>query len=212
MDNLSLYKGFKINLNVSRETCNDLEKYIDLLIDQNKVINLISRKNQNKDFIRERHIIDSMQAIDFVDFNCKKILDIGSGAGFPAVVLGILAKNLNKKIEINMFEKSYHKSNFLKNVSKELNLNTKIFQKNIFEETDSEEKIITARAFKSLPIILDLVDKNFKNFKNIILFMGETGEKILKDVLHGWKIDYELKKSLTNNKSFILNIKNFEKK
>ena len=136
MDNLSLYKGFKINLNVSRETCNDLEKYIDLLIDQNKVINLISRKNQNKDFIRERHIIDSMQAIDFIDFNCKKILDIGSGAGFPAVVLGILAKNLNKKIEINMFEKSYHKSNFLKNVSKELNLNTKIFQKNIFEETD----------------------------------------------------------------------------
>ena len=212
MDNLSLYKGFKINLNVSRETCNDLEKYIDLLIDQNKVINLISRKNQNKDYIRERHIIDSMQAIDFVDFNCKKILDIGSGAGFPAVVLGILAKNLNKKIEINMFEKSYHKSNFLKNVSKELNLNTKIFQKNIFEETDFEEKIITARAFKSLPIILDLVDKNFKNFKNIILFMGETGEKILKNVLHRWMIDYELKKSLTNNKSFILNIKNFEKK
>ena len=212
MDSLSLYKDSKINLNVSRETCNDLEKYIDLLIDQNKVINLISRKNQNKDFIRERHIIDSMQAIDFIDFNCKKILDIGSGAGFPAVVIGILAKNLNKKIEINMFEKSYHKSNFLKNVSKELNLNTKIFQKNIFEETDSGEKIITARAFKSLPIILDLVDKNFKNFKNIILFMGETGEKILKDVLYGWKIDYELKKSLTNNKSFILNIKNFEKK
>ena len=212
MDNLSLYKGFKINLNVSRETCNDLEKYIDLLIDQNKVINLISRKNQNKDYIRERHIIDSMQAVDFIDFNCKKILDIGSGAGFPAVVLSILAKNLNKKIEINMFEKSYHKSNFLKYVSKELNLNTKIFQKNIFEEIDSEEKIITARAFKSLPIILDLVDKNFKNFKNIILFMGETGEKILKDVLRGWMIDYDLKKSLTNNKSFILNIKNFEKK
>ena len=212
MDNLSLYKDFKINLNVSRETCNDLEKYIDLLIDQNKVINLISRKNQNKDFIRERHIIDSMQAIDFVDFKCKKILDMGSGAGFPALVLSIIAKNLNKKIEINMFEKSYHKSIFLKNVSKELNLNTKIFQKNIFEETDSEEKIITARAFKSLPIILDLVDKNFKNFKNIILFMGETGEKILKDVLHGWNIDYELKKSSTNNKSFILNIKNFEKK
>ena len=212
MDNFSLYKGSKINLNVSRETCNDLEKYIDLLIDQNKVINLISRKNQNKDYIRERHIIDSMQAVDFVDFNCKKILDIGSGAGFPAVVLSILAKNLNKKIEINMFEKSYHKSNFLKYVSKELNLNTKIFQKNIFEEIDSEEKIITARAFKSLPIILDLVDKNFKNFKNIILFMGETGEKILKDVLRGWMIDYDLKKSLTNNKSFILNIKNFEKK
>ena len=74
MDNLSLYKGFKINLNVSRETCNDLEKYIDLLIDQNKVINLISRKNQNKDFIRERHIIDSMQVVDFIDFNEIKSL------------------------------------------------------------------------------------------------------------------------------------------
>ena len=68
MDNLSLYKDFKINLNVSRETCNDLEKYIDLLIDQNKVINLISRKNQNKDFIRKRHIIDSMQIVDLTDF------------------------------------------------------------------------------------------------------------------------------------------------
>ena len=63
-----------------------------------------------------------------------------------------------------------------------------------------------------MPIILDLVQKNFDKYKNIILFMGKSGRKILKDSLKIWNLDYEEKKSLTSKDSFLLNIKNMKKK
>ena len=69
-----------------------------------------------------------------------------------------------------------------------------------------------SRAFKPMPVILDLVNQNFKKYKNIILFMGSTGRKILNDTLKEWDLDYEEKKSLTSDESFILNIKKIKKK
>ena len=62
------------------------------------------------------------------------------------------------------------------------------------------------------PVILDLVNQNFKKFKNLILFMGSSGRKILNDTLTDWDLDYIEKKSITNDNSFILNIKKIEKK
>jgi 16S rRNA (guanine527-N7)-methyltransferase len=193
--------------NVSRETCVYLEKFIDLVIKENKVLNLISRENENKEYIRKRHIIDSMQIIDFINLNTKKIIDFGSGSGFPSIVLAILMKSQSKELKIEMYEKSYKKCKFLEKVSKELNLNTEVFQKNIFEEKDLGEIVITSRAFKPLPVILDIVEDNYKNYKNLILFMGKSGKEILTETLKTWKIDYETKDSITSNDSFILNIK-----
>ena len=69
-----------------------------------------------------------------------------------------------------------------------------------------------SRAFKPMPIILDLVNQNFRKYKNIIFFMGESGRKILNDVLKKWDLEYEERKSLTNEDSFILNIKKIKKK
>ena len=69
-----------------------------------------------------------------------------------------------------------------------------------------------SRAFKPMPIILNLVNENFNKFKNIIFFMGNSGRKILSDALEEWDLDYEKRKSLTNDNSFILNIKNMKKK
>ena len=69
-----------------------------------------------------------------------------------------------------------------------------------------------SRAFKPMPIILDLVNENFKKFKNIIFFMGSNGREIFRNVLKDWDLDYEEKKSITNDNSFILNIKRIEKK
>ena len=197
--------------NVSRETCIDLEKYIDLIIQENNVINLISRANINKEYILKRHIIDSMQVIDFIDFNQEKIIDLGSGSGLPGIVLSILSKNNGSKIKTAMYEKSFHKANFLKQVSSNLNLNTEVLKENIFDHTDNDKAIITSRAFKPLPVVLELLNTNFKNFKNLIIFMGKTGNEILTETLKKWKLDYETKKSITSNDSFILNIKGIKK-
>ena len=212
MDDSIVEKNLKkVFPNVSRETCIDLEKYIDLIIQENNVINLISRANVNREYILKRHIIDSMQIVDFIDFNQKKIIDLGSGSGLPGIILSILSKNNGSKIKTAMYEKSFHKANFLKQVSSNLNLNTEVLKENIFDHTDNDKAIITSRAFKPLPVVLELLNTNFKNFRNLIIFMGKTGNEILTETLKKWKLDYETKKSITSNDSFILNIKGVEK-
>merc|ERR1712153_81446 len=108
---------------------------------------------------------------------------------------------------MGMYEKSHHKSNFLRKVSRKLKLNTEVIQENIFEAQNLESGTIMARAFKPLPVVLDLVYKNFVSYKNLILFMGKNGEKILKESLKSWDFDFEKKKSITNEDSFLLNIK-----
>ena len=197
--------------NVSRETCIDLEKYIELIMQENNVINLISRANLNREYILKRHIIDSMQIIDFIDFNQKKLIDLGSGSGLPGIILSIISKNNGSKIKTVMYEKSFHKANFLKKVSTNLNLNTKVLKENIFDHTDNDIAVITSRAFKPLPVVLELLNTNFKNFKNLVIFMGKTGNEILSETMKKWKLDYETKKSITSNDSFILNIKGIKK-
>ena len=213
MDNQILNSYTKIsNLNVSRETCNEFETLISMIQEKNKEINIISREMFEKEQIRERHIIDSAQIIDFVDLNCNTTCDLGSGGGLPGLIVAIFMKKIKNDMKINLYEKSYHKCIFLKEVSKKLNLNTDIIQKDIFTIKNIETGTIMSRAFKPLPVILDLVNQNFKKYKNIILFMGSSGKKILNDALREWDLDYEEKKSLTNDESFILNIKKIKKK
>ena len=212
MDNVILNSYSKIsNLNVSRETCNELESLISMIQKKNKEINIISKKMHQKDAIRERHIIDSAQIIDFVDLNCNTTCDLGTGGGMPGLIVAIVMKKLKNQMKINLYEKSYHKCIFLKEVSKKLNLNTEVIQKDIFSVKNIETGTIMSRAFKPMPVILNLVNENFNRFKNIIFFMGNTGRKILNETLKVWEMEYEEKKSLTNNDSFILNIKKIKK-
>ena len=197
---------------VSRETCNDLESLISMIQKKNEEINIISKKTTDKEAIRQRHIIDSVQIIDFVDLNCNTTCDLGSGGGMPGLIVAIAMKEKKNSMKINLYEKSYHKCIFLKEVSKKLNLNTDVIQKDIFTVKNLETGTIMSRAFKPMPIVLNLVSENFDKFKNIILFMGSNGRKILNDTLQNWDLDYEEKKSLTNDDSFILNIKKIRKK
>ena len=199
-------------LNVSRETCLDFEKFIFMILDKNKEINIVSSENANKDIIMNRHIIDSAQVIDFVDFNYNTTCDLGTGGGFPGLVTAIVAKNMKKDIKIKLFEKSYHKSSFLVEVSRKLNLNTEVIQEDIFKTPELKSGTIMARAFKPLPVVLDLVHKKFLTYKNLIIFMGKTGKKILEKTLINWELEFEEKKSISSEDSFLLNIKKIKKK
>ena len=213
MDNVILNSYSRIpNLDVSRETCNDLENLILMIQEKNREINIISKKLVEKELIRERHIVDSAQIIDFIDLNCNTTCDLGSGGGMPGLIIAIVMKNIKNNMKVNLYEKSLHKCGFLKEVSKKLNLNTEVIQKNIFTVKNIETGTIMSRAFKPMPIILNLVNHNFSKFKNIILFMGSSGRKILNDTLKEWDLDFEEKKSLTNDDSFIVNIKKIRKK
>ena len=213
MDSIILQNYSQIpNFDVSRETCNELESLIKMIQEKNREINIISKKTSQRETIRQRHIIDSAQIIDFIDLNSNTTSDLGSGGGMPGLIVAILMKKIKNSMKIKLYEKSYHKCVFLREVSKKLRLNTEIIQKDIFEIKNIETGTIMSRAFKPMPVILDLVHKNFKKYKNLVLFMGESGRKILNDSLKNWNLDYEEKKSLTSENSFLLSIKKMERK
>ena len=197
-------------LNVSRETFTDLDKFCQIIIDKNREINLISKQSEST--AKERHIIDSAQIIDLIDLNRPICTDIGSGSGLPGIVLAIIMKHKKSDMKFFLYEKSFHKSNFLKEVSKKFNLNVEVLQKDIFEEENLCSDIIVARAFKPLPVILDLIHNNFKSFKEVIIFLGKNGKEILREVMSKWKFELEQKKSITSDESIIIKIKNLEKK
>ena len=205
-------KNTAINIsNVSRETLKELDDYGKSIISKNKDMNLISTSTEKS--INSRHILDSAQTIDFIDnIEINTCTDLGSGAGLPGIVLAILMKHKKPQFKVIFYEKSYHKSKFLVDMSKKFKLNTKVYQKNIFEEKNLSTDVIIARAFKPLPIIFEIAEKNFKNFKFIILFLGKSGKKILKETLKYWEFDYEEKKSITNDESTVIKIYNLKKK
>ncbi len=196
---------------VSRETLDELSKYSLSILKKNKEINLISRSTEKS--IKSRHIEDSAQIIDFIDKDDISVCtDLGSGAGLPGIVLAILMKSKKPQFKVILYEKSYHKSNFLKEISKKFNLNTEINQKNIFDQKNLQTDIIISRAFKPLPVIFEIALKNFKKFKYIILFLGKSGKEILKEATNKWKFDHEERKSLTNKDSLVIKISNLKKK
>ena len=200
------------SLNVSRETFLDFEIFLSMILEKNKKINIISQENAKNEVVRTRHIIDSAQIIDFVDFNQNTTIDLGSGGGMPGIVIAIILKNMKKDMKVHLYEKSYHKSLFLKNVSRKLQLNTEIFRENIFNLKKIETGTIMSRAFKPMPVILDLVYENFLRYTNLIFFMGKNGKKVFENSLNDWDLEYTQKKSLTNEDSFLLNIKKIKKK
>jgi 16S rRNA (guanine527-N7)-methyltransferase len=213
MDQEILNSYSKINhLNVSRETFLDFEKYISMILAKNKKINIISQNTASKKAIIDRHIIDSAQIIDFIDLNSDIATDLGSGSGMPGIIVAIILKNINNNMNVHLYEKSYHKSQFLKEVSEKLNLKTKVFQRNIFEIKNLETGTIMSRAFKPMPVVLDLVYENFSKYKNLIFFMGKSGKKVFENSKKKWEMEYVEKKSLTSKDSFLINIKKIKKK
>ena len=196
--------------NVSRETFSRLSEFMELIIEKNKEINLISTNSINSS--RNRHIIDCAQVIDLIDINSKTCTDIGSGAGLPGIVLSILLRDKKIDMKMNLYEKSYRKSSFLRSVSKEFKLDTEIFEEDIFKKKNLVSGSIVTRAFKPLPVILGLVEKNFKKYTNLIVFMGKNGKQLLEEAFKEWEFEYKERKSLTSDDSFLLNIKNIKKK
>ena len=200
------------SLNVSRETFLDFEIFLSMILEKNKEINIISQETANNEVVRVRHIVDSAQIIDFIDFNQNTTIDLGSGGGMPGIVIAIILKNMKKNMKVHLYEKSYHKSLFLKDVSRKLQLNTEIFRENIFDIKKLETGTIMSRAFKPMPVILDLVYENFLRYTNLIFFMGKNGKKVFENSLKNWDLEYTQKKSLTNEDSFLINIKKIKKK
>ncbi len=198
-------------MQVSRETITSLKKYEGLLIKANKSLNLVGNSTINQ--IWTRHFLDSAQVIDFIDKNDKCLVDLGSGAGFPGLVLAIACKDRKIPLKIKLIEKSSKKVKFLKNVIEELDLKVEVFNQNILEEEIRfVEDVFIARAFKPLKKILQLMHNNAENYKKIFIFLGKTGKNELLQASKSWDIEYKQRVSVTSSDSMVIEINRLKKK
>ena len=196
---------------VSRETITSLKKYEDILIQANQSLNLIGNSTIKE--IWTRHFLDSAQVIDFIDKNDKTLIDLGSGAGFPGLVLAITSKDRKIPLKIKLIEKSPKKAKFLKKLIDELYLDAEVINKNIFEYPKKlSDDVFIARAFKPLKIILELIHNKAENWKKIFIFLGKTGKNELLQASKNWDIEYKQRVSVTSNDSTILEINKLKKK
>jgi len=211
MDRSSQIDTFSRFTRVSRETITSLKLYEYLLVKANKNLNLIGSSTINQ--IWDRHFLDSFQVIDFIDENSNSLIDLGSGAGFPGLIIAIIAKERKIPIKIKLIEKSPKKVKFLKEVIKELNLNVVVINQNVLEEEIKlTGDVLVARAFKPIKIILQLIHNKAENWKKIFIFLGKTGQKELDEASKNWDIEYKQRVSVTSKDSFVLEINKLKKK
>jgi 16S rRNA (guanine527-N7)-methyltransferase len=211
MDKQQQIDTFSRFTKVSRETLYSLKKYEEIIIEANKTLNLIGKSTISQ--IWDRHILDSFQVIDFIDKNDNLITDLGSGAGFPGIILALAAKDRQIPLKINLIDKSRKKTIFLESTIKKLKLNVRVICENIFE---NEKKLIgdvfVARAFKPLPIIFELINNKAIDLKKFFIFLGKTGNKELLDASKSWDIEYKQRVSVTSTDSIIIEVNKLKKK
>ena len=196
---------------VSRETITSLEKYEEILIKENKKLNLIGNSTISNIWIR--HFLDSAQVIDFIDKNDKSLVDVGSGAGFPGLVLAIILKDRKIPLKVKLIEKSPKKVKFLNNLINELNLKVEVINQNILEnQKNLTDDVFVVRAFKPLKIILELMHNKAKNMRKFFVFLGKSGKSELHEVSKCWDIEYKQRMSVTSDDSIVIEINRLKKK
>jgi 16S rRNA (guanine527-N7)-methyltransferase len=194
--------------NVSRETIEKLNKYKDFLLSSNKSLNLIGKTTENQIFTR--HFTDSAQIYDLIE-DKSEIIDLGSGAGFPGVLLKILMDDKKIAGNITLIDKSPKKCKFLQDLSDKLGLTFKIVNLKIENFKFNKISTVVSRAFKKTIDIIDILLKNNDKIRNIILIKGKTYQQELEEAKKKYTFDVEKFRSITSDESFILKITNIKR-
>ena len=198
MQQPEVIKILKKSLNFSDHSIEKLKKFSHLILKENKNINLIAKSTENE--IWSRHILDSAQLVKFIDFNMNSLSDLGSGAGFPGLVVEIF--NKNKAFHVKLYEKSPVKRRFLEGVIKKLDLKAEILGDVRDEVLDSE--IIICRAFKKLDQVIQVSREIAKKPHKLIILKGQNAQKEINKSFKTKKYPYKLEDSMTDKKSKII--------
>ena len=183
---------FKKKYNVSCETIKKFDLFYEKLLQHQKNINLIGKGTLQKIWIR--HFLDSAGSFDIIKnemkseknkFKTFKILDVGSGPGFPGMVLGILFKEF-KNVKVTLIESNKKKSLFLNEVKESLGINIEVINERVENLTEKKFDFITARAVSKLDNLFKMCDKILNNFVTLIFFKGRNWRSELLLVKKKW--------------------------
>ncbi len=198
MQQLKVINILKKDLNFSDHSIDKLKKFTNLILKENKNHNLIAKSTENQIWLR--HILDSAQLVKFIDFNLKSLADLGTGAGFPGLVVEIF--NKNKAFHVKLYEKSPVKRSFLKEVIKELSLNAEVLGDVRYEDLNSD--IIICRAFKKLDQVIQVSREIAQKPHKLMILKGQNAQEEIKKSFKKQKYPYKLENSMTNKKSKII--------
>ena len=198
MQQLEVINILKKRLNFSDHSIENLKKLTNLILKENQKYNLIAKSTENQ--IWHRHILDSAQLVKFIDFNVNSTADLGTGAGFPGLVVEIF--NKNKAFHVKLYEKSPVKRRFLTGVIKELSLNAEVLGDVRNEVIDSD--IIICRAFKKLDKVIQVSREIAKKPHKLMILKGQNAQEEIKNSLKTKKYPYKLESSMTNKDSKII--------
>ena len=177
-----------------------LDNFVKNLLIYNKKRNLIAKSTEKKVWFR--HILDSAQLVKFIDDkNCTGIADLGTGGGFPGIILAIYYHNYN--FHVKLYEKSPIKSSFLLNISKMLGLKCRIICNDV-NTIKIESNHIVCRAFRKLPQILNISRENCVKKHKIIIMKGKNAQEEINNTSMMKNYEYRLENSITNNNSKII--------
>ncbi len=202
MQQLEVINILKKDLNFTDQSIEKLKEFIELVLKENKNHNLISKSTENQIWLR--HVLDSAQLVKFIDFNCNSLADLGTGAGFPGLVIEIF--NKNKAFHVKLFEKSPVKRQFLLRVIKELGLNAEVLGDIRDEKLDTD--IIICRAFKKLDHVIQVSREIAKKPHKLIILKGQNAQEEINKSFKNKKYPYKLEKSITeiDSKIILMNI------
>ena len=198
MQEQEVIRTLQNQLNYSSKNISDIKIFIIELLKANKKHNFISKSTEK--IIWHRHILDSAQLVKFIDFSKSSLSDLGSGAGFPGLILALF--NKNKDFHVKLYEKSPVKRVFLKGISDILSLNIEIHG-NVYENSIDTDYIV-CRAFKKLEAIIQVSREIAKKPHKLIILKGQNAQKDLKKAFKKEKYDYKLENSITNKDSKII--------
>jgi len=198
MQDKEVIKTLQNQLNYSAKNILDIKIFINELLKANKKHNFISKSTEN--VIWHRHILDSAQLVKFIDFSKSSLSDLGSGAGFPGLILALF--NKNKDFHVKLYEKSPVKRAFLKNMSDILSLKIEVHG-NVYENSIDTDYIVS-RAFKKLEAVIQVSREIAKKSHKLIILKGQNAQEELKKAFNKEKYDYKLENSITNEDSKII--------
>ncbi|MEO1640188.1 MAG: 16S rRNA (guanine(527)-N(7))-methyltransferase RsmG [Pseudomonadota bacterium] len=191
-------------VDVSRETFEGLEHFADLVRKWTQRINLISPATLPD--LWNRHICDSAQLYTYAPDHFGHWVDLGSGGGFPGIVLAIIAAEHQPDAEFTLIESDQRKATFLRTAKRELGLNITVHAKRIADVAPSRADVVTARALSPLPDLLGQVAQHMHPDGSALLPKGRSAKEELAAARASWSFALEEYPSFTDPDARLLKI------